>query len=224
MLIIGIKSCQLARNLGCHQDIRDTWGKTIDSRAELRFFFGGEPVSDLQPDEVQLPCPDDYDNLPFKTKSICRWNRTDNPMYLCDNDTYVRVERLLESRYDEFDYTGYFNWPGGVQKEEPFRYLASNKGKKEQHYYCYAWASGGVGYTLSKQAQKVIAANTPDTYAEDLWVGKTLGPHIKSGALTRYINPHFHGHVAWHYPEHKNGLTHYDPKNGWMQMMMKRYP
>ena len=40
------------------------------------------------------------------------------------------------------------------------------------------WASGGIGYFLSKKAASIVSQTTPNVWAEDAFVGQSLAPFI----------------------------------------------
>lgn len=136
--------------------VRETWARDIEafkSHVDLRFFYGSPHPRPALPDEVYIPCEDDYAHLPHKTVAICRWAVDNNYDYVfkCDDDTAVYVDRLIqELMTNRFDYAGFTH---------------SNV------------CSGGPGYWLSKRAMKHMATKggNPDHWAEDVWTGKIMG-------------------------------------------------
>jgi hypothetical protein len=213
-LIVAIKSCIQHRDLGYHAVIRETWGKDFLGLADVRFFTG-TIFGKHESDEIQLNCPDDYNNLPKKTQAICQWaiGKACDYLFLCDTDTYVIPKKLMACGFQNFDYVGKIDRPFG----ETFLYRAvTREGMIEQHTHCYPWASGGYGYFLSRKAFTRIAEITPIGWAEDLWIGNVLGPLYKAREITM-LNM-LGEQYSWHFPAHeyKSGYT---LDFGWMQKM-----
>lgn len=189
--LIAIKSCGRDAANGFNQAIRDTWKK--DARCDS-YFFLGRTGSPQHADEVVLDCPDDYRGLPYKTKAICEWawNKDYTHVFLCDTDTFVSPEKLLDSGFENYDYVGHFNSPRGIPN--------AVYGK------CYSWASGGSGYWLSREAMKLVADSDQDSTCpvsgvpcEDLLVGQVLGPLIAQNAIIVSHDPRYSGEIARHY-------------------------
>ena len=181
-LLVAVKSCHRDRKAGFHEAIRGTWGKDLGPGVVLKFFMGANPdpreSTPFKSDEVVLDCLDDYISLPFKTREICRWQqaRMVDYTYLCDNDTIVKPKALLALPYKQYDYSGYF------KKEDvttPFSYQ-DHMGIYPE---CYPWASGGMGYFLSKDAANEVGDVFPGYWAEDLYVGQVIGPLVRKGHL-----------------------------------------
>lgn len=138
--------------------IRETWYKIWEKHREeidLKFFFGHFPSEATRcpnPDEIFLDVPDDYSNLPAKVQKTFQWALDQGYDYVLkvDDDVFVYVDRLLKE-FEEVDYKG---------------------------------ASGGdfisgAAYWISRRAMQIIV-DTPwpkEEWAEDRWVGKTLGKH-----------------------------------------------
>ena len=188
-LIIAVKSCLKDLDAGLHNVIRSTWGQRVKAAGIETRFFVGEPESNkttsrFEPDETLLKCDDSYKGLPYKTREICRWfmGKKIDHILLCDIDTYLMAKYITSSGYQKWDYFGYFSWP---PREIHNDYLAAQKEVDQQIIQnCYAWASGGLGYFLSRKAATEVATTTPTTWAEDLWVGQILGPLVANGNLT----------------------------------------
>lgn len=222
-LIIAVKSCHQDRDRGFHDVIRKTWGATAKAAGiEVRFFMGANerPSSQLLNDEVELRCADTYADLPFKTREICRWARgkvTDH-IFLCDTDTYIFIPYLLAFEYEKFDYMGEMPYRIGTT----FLYESDAPGgHREVRPDCNTWASGGVGYFLSKRASNEIAESFPDSWAEDLWVGQIIMPLVyKSGykAMNTRENNYTGSIFSWHFPAEAY-KEKYDPKFRWMEEM-----
>jgi hypothetical protein len=217
MLLVAIKSCLADLDRGCHDVIRSTWGADLRGKALLRFFVGaetdGRTSRTYKSDEVVVDAANDYHSLPFKTRAICQWALGKNitNTFLCDNDTYVNVPRLLTPEYLRYDYVGKISKPLG----ETFPYDAPNRNGEVEHIEnCYPWASGGFGYFLSKDAANDIADKFPLGWAEDLWVGQVLGPEIAKGNLMALDVPA--NTYSMHYPSHVFKKS-YDPADKWME-------
>lgn len=206
-LLVAVKSCQSHR--GFHQAIRDTWGKHIP----VRFFMGGD--GEGLADETFLGCADDYHNLSYKTKAICRWSseRRYDYTFLCDTDTFVVPSRLLACGYEQYDYVGKINSEIG----RTFPYTTRlREGPIEDFPECYPWASGGIGYFVSEKAARILAETEPITKCiEDLWVSQVLSPRSDMKILD---HKSFNNYVSWHFPQ---GLykKRYSPETKWMEQM-----
>jgi hypothetical protein len=193
-LLIGVKSCERDRTQGFHQAIRNTWGSGLTNL----YFFMGAGSNPIAIDEVSVDAPDDYRSLPFKTKAMLNWFllRDWTHMFLCDNDTYINIAEFQKIDYQNYDYSGYFGyWPVGKKMGDTFRY---DDGQGNIHDPCHAWASGGFGYFVSRKAAELIVATEPCSWAEDLWVGQALGPHIQSGAIKGHALQNYAGTSVWH--------------------------
>src|ERR1700722_15841442 len=116
-LLVAVKSCNQHRDLGHHNVIRETWGKSLD----VKFFLGGG-MGKNEPDELRLDCPDDYHSLPLKTREICKWamGKKVDHLFICDTDSYVIPSKLLTCGYEQYDYAGKIDREFGV----PFAYQA----------------------------------------------------------------------------------------------------
>lgn len=101
-------------------------------------FFHGRSHAQLPTDAVRLDVEDDFANLPFKTQAMCRWalEQGYDFVFKTDTDTYIRIDRLLSSGFESYDYSGYFNYEPGPG----------------------AYASGGSGYWLSAAAMRIVSA------------------------------------------------------------------
>lgn len=87
--------------------------------------IGFEESSDLV---VSVPAPDDSAGLPAKVLCLIEWAIAEDFdfVFKCEDDTYVRPERLLASGFDRHDYIG-------------------STGNRR-------YAHGGAGYWLSRRA------------------------------------------------------------------------
>jgi hypothetical protein len=158
--LIAIAGCERDARNGYNQAIRDTWKKAV-SGADFLFFVGQGDIP-LASDEIRIAAPDDYKSLPYKTKAILNWSIEHgyDHTFKCDTDTFVYPSRLLASGFENYDYSGWFN---GVPNQ---RCVTDRQ--------WYTWASGGIGYWLSRKAAQIVVAQEPHHWAEDLWVGQVL--------------------------------------------------
>ena len=218
-LLIAVKSCCRYWMAGYHDAILDTWGKDVPANVDLRLFVGDDPsclVATLLK-EVRLNAPDDYMSLPWKTKDICTWSfiRGYDYVFFCDTDTFLIPKLLFQSGFEKYDYSGQF---GAVHPVGQTFHYSDAYG---DYLVCYPWASGGVGYFLSQKACQIVSISEPSVWAEDMFVGQCLGPHISLGYIEAANLP-IEGDSAWHFPRRKFKQP-YDLKFNWMQDMYKRY-
>lgn len=200
-ILIAIASCGRDTLNGFNDAIRETWlsNTTVDYK-----FFIGRGATPKKDDEILLDCPDHYIGLPYKTLEIVRWALNNNYDYIfkCDTDTFVMVDRLLQSGFEQYDYVGAFNEAIGIEN--------AVYGK------LYSWASGGSGYFISKKAGEIVLATGINDNAicpklripcEDLWMGQVLGPYIKKSQIAAFndtrlgksFNPNFVTEISSHY-------------------------
>jgi len=198
--------------------IRETWGRSLPLAVDLRFFVGGGHQDFVLHDEASLDCKDDYDSLPYKTREICRWLlKTDNEhIFLCDTDTFIIPNRLLASGFVQYDYSGRFGTVHPIGQT----FLYDDLRNPPAMYY--PWASGGIGYFLSRKAAEKIAFSDINHWAEDLWVGQILGPAIQTGHIIAGDLFEFECNTSWHFPRRRFN-SGYDPKFGWMQKMQEEH-
>lgn len=88
--------------------IRSTWGPTVPSTADMKFFLGRGPERDPKEDEVFLDCDDSYQGLPNKVQEIVKWAYIHGYDYVlkCDDDVVVKTHELLASDFTNYDFTG----------------------------------------------------------------------------------------------------------------------
>jgi hypothetical protein len=195
-ILVAVKSCKRDVDMGCHQAIRDTWGKYIGGRADLRFFVGGT-TSVSQPDETRVDAPDAYKALSLKVNEILRWVLAHEYEYvvLVDTDTFIVPDRLFELPWGTFDYTGmYLTWEGGFM-------------------------FGGVGFALSARAAKLIVDSPIQDGMDDISIGNILIPNsdMRKGSTI------WHRRIGWHFPKNIYSMKTYDPRFPWMKLMTQKH-
>jgi len=159
---------------------------------------GREGVS-FKKDEIVLDAPDDYISLPHKTRGICQWiqGKMINNVFLCDNDTFVRLPKLLKLPYEYADFAGHF-CRGPEETMSRFDY----KDHMGEYPQSYPWCSGGIGYFLSNRACIEVADTYPMVWAEDMFVGQVVGPMAhKHGWIVDHLN--INNAVTQHYKKTK---------------------
>lgn len=162
--------------------VRNTWAKDVeafDDYVTFKFFFGKGGDRQPGPDEVFLDCPDNYEGLPHKVKAIYQWALAHGFDYVFkgDDDTYIYVDRLLATDFQDQQYVGYCS-------DEPTQPTAT------------IYASGGSGYWLDKKCMEIIINSQPNDWAEDRWVGGVLYARgIKAKRDARYL-PGFWEHFV----------------------------
>jgi hypothetical protein len=221
-LLIAVKSCQRDLDRGDHNIIRNTWGADAKAAGIDVKFFVGKAFKQYASDEVHLQCDDDYNALPYKTREICRWatGKIVDTLFLCDTDTYVNIAKLQQIDYASYDYAGHFGG-GPDSTSQTFKYRAVNRDHTitEHHERCYPWASGGIGYFLSRNAYNEVAFSQPTSWAEDLWVGQIIGAQAAEGRMKIFDTAH--APASWHFPQGAYG-SQYDPKFDWMGKMHEK--
>lgn len=156
-LVIGVLSA--ARYEHKRQAIRETWASQLPEFVDLVFLMGnpGLQAPERRGDELWLPCPDDYDHLPLKTQGLCQWAQQSfafDRLLKCDDDTYMALDRLLETDKGDADFVG-----------EPLHHAPEVP-------------SGGAGYLLSPRAVAIVARDIQShDFAEDVAVWSALKAH-----------------------------------------------
>lgn len=199
-ILIAVKSCCRDLDAGFHQAIRETWGKDFDwpgDTVNVRFFIGigDRTTSKNLQDETTLPCPDGYDDLPAKTEEILKWSFLQgyDMTFLCDNDTYIIPDNLNYTTFRNFDYSGRFGPEPVIGTRFSYRDC-----HEIQHDQCAPWASGGVGYFISRKAAEIVGRDGIEGWAEDLGIAQTLAPYIEKSEITAADLPDFECVSAWH--------------------------
>ena len=219
-LLIAIKSCVRDAVRGNHDAIRRTWGKDFPACVDLRFFMGRDVnYLGMMDDEVMADAPDDYDSLPYKSREILRWSIQQNYdfSFLADTDTFVVPSKLMSCDFQRYDFSGRFGSMPELGKTFNYR------DQRGVYNNIHPWPSGGVGYFVSRKAAEIVVATDPVVWAEDMFVGQALGPHIQSGAITAKDLPGFECCVSWHFPRREYNNQVYDLKFNWLEKMQKEH-
>ena len=174
-ILIAILSCH--KEIGLHNNLRDTWLRQVPKGVDYKFFLG-RPGKANAADEVYLDVPDTFSGVSQKTSGMVQWAYEHGYDYLfkCDTDTYVNVLRLLASGFEQYDYSGRRYPPSNdfkihVDGSRTATDWGNRLGNRSEAY-------GGPGYWLSRKAMKFIVDNkNSQEYlgsSEDWWVGAIL--------------------------------------------------
>ncbi len=162
-ILIAILSCEAYADRRNAQ--RETWLSDLRIADYPYRFFLGTPEKHVNcqlGDVVSLDCDDSYAGLPRKLRAAARWALANGYDFLfkCDDDTYVRPDRLLASGFESHDYSGFI-------EDRDCHLRAFN-------FPVYPHAAGGPGYWLSRRAMEIVATGLPDKPQEDFAVGEAL--------------------------------------------------
>jgi Glycosyltransferase sugar-binding region containing DXD motif/Galactosyltransferase len=131
-----------------------TWGHDAAAHAAIELvFLVGDPAARMPRREgriLYLPCPDDYNSLPQKVRWFCLWGlaHTRAPWFFkCDDDTYVRVDRLLRAT------------EAGAWRQAVVGCRDGDGG----HFH------GGAGYLIARDAALSIAARLGSATGLEDW-------------------------------------------------------
>ena len=103
-----------------------------------------EPPIKPQADEIILPVPDDYTHVVVKVQGIFRWAYAQGYdfVFKCETDTYVNIERLMASGFENHDFIG---GPNGKN------------------------VAGGSGWWVSRRAMSLITDTRITEVGDDSW-------------------------------------------------------
>ena len=130
-------------------------------------------------------------------------------MNLCDTDTYLDLSKLMDSGFQNYDYSGAPINPKEAAFGIQYKEMRTNYNNFVVRPF-YAYISGGHGTILSKRAAEIIATAPCGLWnSEDLIIGQILGPLIQDGKVTAKVLDNFAnqvvhndkshgGPVAWH--------------------------
>jgi hypothetical protein len=155
-IAILIKACKTSRDAALRKKQRETWVGKWSSLCPIFWFVGNGDAQVSEESVIHVDCGDRYEDLIAKTRAMVRWaiEQDYDYCFFTDTDTFVAVEKLLKSGYEQHDYIG---WCRGRD-----------------------YAQGGSGYWLSRKAMEALVADTtptPETIWEDLHVGTVLARH-----------------------------------------------
>jgi hypothetical protein len=122
-----------------------TQGK--NSKNQPKSHFDYVPNSD----EVVLHIPDGLVHIAYKARAAWQWafNNDYDYVFACFCDTYVDVERLMHSGFENHDFIG----------------MTYDENRCPQ---------GGAGYWLSRRCLEALSTAHVDFWADDGWAGWTL--------------------------------------------------
>lgn len=121
--IVAIKSCikYEPRRAACLQ----TWLPELDW-ADF-FFITGNPTPGMGgptiTDTLACNVSDEFANIAPKIRCACMYALDNNAehLFVCDDDTYVRSDRLLQSGFQKHDYVGFLRvGPLGYNGDVPY--------------------------------------------------------------------------------------------------------
>ena len=151
-ILIGVLTAE--KYLDRREGVIHTWGRDVLAHPAVDLvFLIGDPTAPMPRREdniLYVPCPDDYDSLPQKTRWFCLWGLAHSDarwLFKCDDDTYVRIERLL----------------AGLDSGQWSQAVVGCKDGNGDHFH------GGAGYVLSRSAAASIAARLTDTTGLEDW-------------------------------------------------------
>lgn len=150
-VLIGVVTCHKYRSRSDAQ--RRTWVRDVEGM-DVRFFVGGGDA--LRDDEVVLDVDDGYAVLADKVAAMFRWALENGYDYVfkCDDDVYLRPERLLAAVPYGEDYVGRLR---GAALGHPAPYCS------------------GFGYWMSRVAMEVrVGVGDGTLLPEDLLTGNVL--------------------------------------------------
>ena len=164
--------------------VRETWATILPPNVDVRFFLGRGALREPLNDEVFLDCDDSYEGLPDKVQSIIRWalERDYEFMLKCDDDVVLKIDSLLASGFDQYDFTGRANG-NGFHIPFGFNYWLSRKAMllvKDEPLPPNNNDEAWVTRTLERNG---IQLHNDDRYCLDYGYG--LGPEMPHRALRR---------------------------------------
>lgn len=209
--LIAVLSYIPDKRRGCHNAIREGWGKdVVTAEVDLNFFLPMrrwqnneivESASDY-PDEIYLDINDAYDRIQYESFEILRWStqRGYDFTFLACNDTFINIKRLFSSGFEQYDYFGVYyspSYPRDMIPGEQADFPCNGKIIPNM----YLWADGGIGYIVSKKAAELIIAEEPTWMTSDIHHGQILGPHIKTRNI---LIGRMNDGISEHYPRTPN--------------------
>jgi galactosyltransferase len=177
-IVIGIMSCawQVERN----KSVLYTW---FPSQTIAYFLIGrpGQPP-EIRDNVLLLNCKDNYEDTPQKTIAFlhfCRNFLGYSKIFKCDNDTYLSVDRLLQSDFwKNHDYAG-----KPCSKDGLDRFYHFGKTTKPLPPYSGphlgSYAEGGYGYSLSQRAIDAILKFDKTFSSGEIYEDKMVGDILR---------------------------------------------
>ena len=186
-LVICIYSCQ--QNQHKQKAIRDTWLKKVIQHNIPYFFVIGKPSSQsyVEKDILYVDAPDNYEHLPQKTYKLFEYihNQTFySYAFKVDDDCYLNVEALLESGFENQDYTGkvLHNAQNLLKTRYHSKLFARDRGQ-----YKGSWADGSSGYILNRYAmQKLLQYPKPEHISGEIYEDKLVGDILRESKIEPY--------------------------------------
>lgn len=172
-ILVGIMSCHALpeRRTAC----RETWAGTPPTGTHCVFFAGEAPPGTYPPyerDLVQLPTKDDYEDAPQKEAAFFRHALRSYDfewLYLCDDDTYTRLDRLQELIAE-------------VRHLSPMPGLIGNYGSSDG-YLC-----GGAGMLLPRSTVETLVQH-PEAWTKTTWGDVVLQQACAHLGIPIHISP-----------------------------------
>jgi hypothetical protein len=224
--LIAVVSYYGDADRGCHQAIRDTWGKdAIAAGFDLRFFIGRrstgwkvKSADEILINEQMLALdgdPDDHEYWQSLINGIlCESLAGEYDFtFVCCNDTFIIPSKLMACGFEKYDYSGQF-----VPRDIP---LGTKSTDEIYGHHLYLWADAGAGWFISRKAAARAVCGGKDGWPFDIHVGQVLGPLITSGEIKAATIPGFWENISYHY-KFVSGIG-YDPKTGWQREMYERH-
>lgn len=195
--LVAIHACH--KYAALRQAQREGWVKTWGHLVDIKWFVG-MPSGD-EPGVVYVDCADGWNSLGVKTSAEARYAREHGytNLFKCDDDTFVHVPRLLESGFEEHEYTGLLC-----------------------HANNWIYAQGGAGYWMGPQAINIVADLT-----DEWWLGANVAHHHSEDVgvgLAMWWNKiglkndkrYYHGVTEkWGFPAPENDLITAHKCNAW---------
>jgi len=175
---MGILSCDKYQDRRSSQDLTNCIFDYM--------YFIGNPTLDqpiVEDNVVILPCGDNYEDLPIKTKLMLKWVLDNKPdieyVFKTDDDIKFDFTKLFENfseiSLNKMDYSGRLVINNGYESSYHQGKCESDINDKIIYVDKADYCSGG-GYFLSKRSAEIII-NTEigeNVVYEDHFVGKTL--------------------------------------------------
>jgi len=194
-LIIGILSSEVTKKRAAM--VRKTWLSEPLPHDVRAFFLIGKAhcAPQIKGDILYLNCPDTYEHLPKKAYQFLKYayeNLDFDYIFKCDDDTYVRIDQLLQHDFKGEDYIGCTVAGDGhlsrnyhVQKVNDPQFRKPYKGE-----FLGPFASGGAGYILSKKAvEKIIHYPDKKRIENELYEDKVVGDIMRLSGIPQKHEP-----------------------------------